>query len=103
MTLPEAATDELDETPEFPLMFFITFGKVLPLSRDLLYKISEFPGVLSVHTTCTLFPETAMDGLVDDPVFPLRFFMIFGNEFPSSVDLLYKISAFPGVKSLQTT
>ena len=72
--------------PPLPLIFFIIFGNVFPPSSDLLCKISGIPNVLSVHTTCTTLPETAIAGNVESPALLLRFFITLGNVLPALVD-----------------
>jgi hypothetical protein len=67
--LPETASVGNADSPLLPLKFFIILGNVAPLSRDLLYKISLFPGVSSSHTICTLLPDAAISGSVENPAF----------------------------------
>ena len=92
-----------NEIPLLLLRFLIMLGNVFPPSKDLRYKISLLPGVLSSHTTCTLFPSASRAGLKETPLLLLRFFITLGNDVPSSIDLLYRISKFPEVLSGHTT
>ena len=48
------------DNPILALKLVMTFGKVAPLSVDVLYKISALPGVRPLHTTYTLLPDTAI-------------------------------------------
>ena len=77
---------------------------IAPLLMLLLKKISSLPGVLSRHTTYTLFPDSAISGLVEKPGLSLIFTV--SNVVPPLVLLLNKISGFPygpGVPSTHTT
>jgi hypothetical protein len=55
------------------LLIFTVPPKLAPPSVLFLYKISEFPGVSSFHTTYTSFSNAAIAGLDDLPVVLLRF------------------------------
>jgi hypothetical protein len=95
----ETAIAGRTESPVLALKLVMTFGKVAPLSVDVLYKIS----LSCCHTTYRLLPDTAISGENAPAALPLRFFIILGNVAPLSRDLLYKISKFPGVLSCHTT
>ena len=49
-----------------------------------LRNISLFPGVLSYHTMCTLFPDTAIDGAPEKPAVLLKL-TVLPKEDPLSV------------------
>ena len=65
-------------------------------------KISKLPGVLSYHTTYTLFPDVATAGSSELNALLLRL-TVAPKLAPPSVDLRYKMSPFPGLSSCQIT
>ena len=87
----------LSESPALPLKLVMTFGKVAPLSADVLYKISKLPDVIPAHTTYTLLPDTAIAGTSEDPALLLRFFITLGNVV-RHLEIFYTgYQRFPGV------
>lgn len=101
----DAAMNGDSEDSSLALKLVKTAGKVLPLSVDVLYKISLSVLSTSVHTIYTLLPEVVISGLNEfvAPKLLLRFFITFGNVLPPSTDLLYKISILPDGMSSHTT